>query len=220
MDIRGLSTQRLEQLVAAGLVTDAADLYTLTAEAIAGLDRLGERSATQLVAAIDASRAQPLARLLNALGIRHVGAESAKLLARHFGTMEALFAASVETLESLHGVGGTMAEAVYAWARTPAIVDLVTRLRDAGVRMDEPQAAGAGGPLAGLKLVLTGTFPTLSRQEATARIEAAGGKVTSAVSKATDVVVAGDEAGSKLDKARQLGVPVIDEAELLRRLDD
>lgn len=220
MDIRGLSTQRLEQLVAAGLVTDAADLYTLTAEAIAGLDRLGERSATQLVAAIDASRAQPLARLLNALGIRHVGAESAKLLARHFGTMEALFAASVETLESLHGVGRTMAEAVHAWARTPAVVDLVARLRGAGVRMDEPQAAGAGGALTGLKLVLTGTFPTLSRQEATARIEAAGGKVTSAVSKATDLVVAGDEAGSKLDKARQLGVPVIDEAELLRRLGD
>ena len=220
MDIRGLSTQRLEQLVAAGLVTDAADLYTLTAEAIAGLDRLGERSATQLVAAIDASRAQPLARLLNALGIRHVGAESAKLLARHFGTMEALLAASVETLESLHGVGGTMAEAVHAWARTPAVVDLVARLRGAGVRMDEPQAAGAGGALTGLKLVLTGTFPTLSRQEATARIEAAGGKVTSAVSKATDLVVAGDEAGSKLDKARQLGVQVIDEAELLRRLGD
>ena len=220
MDIRGLSTQRLEQLVAAGLVTDAADLYTLTAEAIAGLDRLGERSATQLVAAIDASRAQPLARLLNALGIRHVGAESAKLLARHFGTMEALLAASVETLESLHGVGRTMAEAVHAWARTPAVVDLVARLRGAGVRMDEPQAAGAGGALTGLKLVLTGTFPTLSRQEATARIEAAGGKVTSAVSKATDLVVAGDEAGSKLDKARQLGVPVIDEAELLRRLGD
>ena len=220
MDIRGLSTQRLEQLVTAGLVTDAADLYTLTAEAIAGLDRLGERSATQLVAAIDASRAQPLARLLNALGIRHVGAESAKLLARHFGTMEALLAASVETLESLHGVGRTMAEAVHAWARTPAVVDLVARLRGAGVRMDEPQAAGAGGALTGLKLVLTGTFPTLSRQEATARIEAAGGKVTSAVSKATDLVVAGDEAGSKLDKARQLGVQVIDEAELLRRLGD
>ncbi|MEY2733993.1 MAG: hypothetical protein RL340_1052 [Gemmatimonadota bacterium] len=220
MDIRGLSTQRLEQLVTAGLVTDAADLYTLTAEAIAGLDRLGERSATQLVAAIDASRAQPLARLLNALGIRHVGAESAKLLARHFGTMEALFAASVETLESLHGVGRTMAEAVHVWARTPAVVDLVARLRGAGVRMDEPQAAGAGGALAGLKLVLTGTFPTLSRQEATARVEAAGGKVTSAVSKATDLVVAGDEAGSKLDKARQLGVQVIDEAELLRRLGD
>jgi DNA ligase (NAD+) len=219
MDIRGLSTQRLEQLVAAGLVTDAADLYTLTAEAIAGLDRLGERSAAQLVAAIDASRAQPLSRLLNALGIRHVGAESAKLLARHFGTMEAFSEATVETLEALHGVGGTMAAAVHAWARTPAIIRLIARLRAGGVRMDEPQGARGDGPLAGLKLVLTGTFPTLSRHDATARVEAAGGKVTSAVSKATDLVVAGEEAGSKLEKAQQLGIPVIDEAELLRRLD-
>ena len=218
MDIRGLSTQRLEQLVAAGLVTDAADLYTLTAETIAGLDRLGERSATQLVAAIDASRAQPLSRLLNALGVRHVGAESAKLLARHFGTMGALLAAPIEALEALHGVGDTMAAAIHDWARTPAVRHLVARLQAAGVRMDEPQAAGSDGPLAGLKLVLTGTFPTLSRHDATARIEAAGGKVTSAVSKATDLVVAGEEAGSKLEKAQQLGIPVIDEAELLRRL--
>ncbi len=218
MDIRGLSYQRLEQLVAAGLVTDAADLYTLTAEAIAGLDRLGERSATQLVAAIDASRAQPLSRLLNALGVRHVGAESAKLLARHFGTMDALLDARVEALEALHGVGGTMAAAIHAWAHTPAIRQLVTRLQAGGVRMDEPQAAGSDGPLVGLKLVLTGTFPTLSRHDATARIEAAGGKVASAVSKATDLVVAGEEAGSKLEKAHQLGIPVIDEAELLRRL--
>ncbi|MBM3884648.1 MAG: NAD-dependent DNA ligase LigA [Gemmatimonadetes bacterium] len=218
MDIRGLSTQRLEQLVAAGLVTDAADLYTLSAEAIAGLDRLGERSAAQLIAAIDASRAQPLSRLLNALGVRHVGAESAKLLARHFGTMAALVDAPVEALEALHGVGDTMAAAIHDWAHTPAVRDLVTRLQAAGVRMDEPQAAGSGGPLAGFKLVLTGTFPTLSRHDATARIEAAGGKVTSAVSKATDLVVAGEEAGSKLEKAQQLGIPVIDEAELLRRL--
>jgi DNA ligase (NAD+) len=218
MDIRGLSHQRLEQLIAAGLVADAADLYALRAEQVAGLERFAERSAELLVAAIDASRAQPLSRLLHALGIRHVGGESAKLLARAFGTMDALAAAPVEALEALHGVGHTMAESVHAFFRDPTVTDLVARLAAAGVRMDEPRAAAADGALKGMKVVLTGTLPTLSRAEATERIEGAGGKVTSSVSKATDLVVAGEEAGSKLEKARQLGVEVIDEAELLRRL--
>lgn len=218
MDIRGLSHQRLEQLIAAGLVSDVADLYTLTTDQVGALERFADRSAEQLVAAITSSKAQPLARLLNALGIRHVGAESAKLLARTFGTMEALTHASVEALEAVHGVGGTMAEAVHAWAHDPAIRDLLAKLARAGVRMDEPQAAVADGPFKGRKVVLTGTLPTLARGDATALIEAAGGKVTSSVSKATDLVVAGEEAGSKLEKATALGIPVIDEAELLRRL--
>ena len=209
----------LEQLIAAGLVGDAGDLYALTAEQVRGLERFADRSAEQLVAAIEASKAQPLSRLLNALGIRHVGAESAKLLARHFGTLDALAAASVEALEAIHGVGRTMAEAVHDWCRDPAVVRVVDKLRAAGVRLDEPQAVVTGGALAGMKIVLTGTLPTLARHEAAARIESAGGKVTSAVSKATDLVVAGAEAGSKLEKAQQLGIPVIDEAELLRRLD-
>ena len=218
MDIRGLSYQRLEQLIAAGLVADAGDIYALTAEQVAGLERFAERSAEQLVAAIDASRQQPLARLLNAIGIRHVGAESAKLLARSFGTMDALEAASVEQLEALHGVGHTMAEAVHDFFHDPAAQRLVAKLRAAGVRMDEPRAAQADGAFKGMKIVLTGTLPTLSRGQATEMIENAGGKVTSSVSKATDLVVAGEEAGSKLEKAQQLGVTVIDEAELLRRL--
>lgn len=218
MDIRGLSYQRLEQLIAAGLVRDAADLYALTEAQVAGLERFAERSAEQLVAAIAASKAQPLSRLLNALGIRHVGAESAKLLARAFGTMEALTAAPVDELEALHGVGRTMAEAVRAWSDDPVAQALIARLVAAGVRMDEPRAASAGGALKGKKIVLTGTLPTLSRQQATDLVEGAGGKVTSSVSKATDLVVAGEEAGSKLDKARTLGVPVIDEEELLRLL--
>jgi len=205
-------------LIAAGLVSDVADLYTLTTDQVGALERFADRSAEQLVAAITSSKAQPLARLLNALGIRHVGAESAKLLARTFGTMEALTHASVEALEAVHGVGGTMAEAVHAWAHDPAIRDLLAKLARAGVRMDEPQAAVADGPFKGRKVVLTGTLPTLARGDATALIEAAGGKVTSSVSKATDLVVAGEEAGSKLEKATALGIPVIDEAELLRRL--
>lgn len=219
LDIRGLSYQRLEQLIAAGLVHDAADLFTLTVEQVQGLERFAEKSAEQLVAAIAASRQQPLSRLLNALGIRHVGAESAKLLARSFGTMEALARASAEEIEALHGVGHTMSESVHAWFADPAAADLVARLAAAGMRMDEPRAVAADGVLKGLKIVLTGTLPTLSRGEATERIENAGGKVTSSVSKATDLVVAGAEAGSKLEKATQLGIPVIDEAELLRRLD-
>jgi len=218
MDIRGLSYQRLEQLIAAGLVNDAGDIFTLTAAQVAGLERFAERSAEQLIAAIDASRQQPLSRLLNAIGIRHVGAESAKLLARSFGSMEALEAASVDELEALHGVGHTMAEAVHAFFHDPAAQALVAKLRAAGVRMDEPKAVAADGVFKGMKIVLTGTLPTLSRGQATELVENAGGKVTSSVSKATDLVVAGEEAGSKLEKAQQLGVTVIDEAELLRRL--
>jgi len=218
MDIRGLSYQRLEQLLAAGLVEDAGDIYSLTTAQVAGLERFAERSADQLVAAIDASRQQPLSRLLNAVGIRHVGAESAKLLARAFGTLDALEAASVEELQALHGVGETMAQAVHAWVHDPAVQPLLEKFRAAGLRLDEPRAAATDGAFKGMKIVLTGTLPTLSRGQATELVENAGGKVTSSVSKATDLVVAGEEAGSKLEKAQQLGVTVIDEAELLRRL--
>lgn len=230
MDIRGLSYQRLEQLIGAGLVSDAADIYLITAEQLVptkgakgeepsgGVPGFQMKSATALVEAIEASKQQPLSRLLNALGIRHVGAESAKLLARNFGTMEALDAATLGEIEALHGVGETMAASVRAWLDDPTVRDLIARLRAAGVRMDEPRAATADGVFKGLKIVLTGTLPTLSRPEATELIENAGGKVTSSVSKATDLVVAGEEAGSKLEKAQALGIAVIDEAELLRRL--
>lgn len=238
MDIRGLSHQRLEQLIGAGLVHDAADIYAITAQQLvprkatkrtAGEPQIGStdlggvqgfqlKSATALVDAVNASKQQPLSRLLNALGIRHVGAESAKLVARSFGTMDALAAASEEHIEALHGVGHTMAASVRQWFDSPAMQDLLGRLQAAGLRMDEPRAADADGVFKGLKIVLTGTLPTLSRPEATELIENAGGKVTSAVSKATDLVVAGEEAGSKLDKATELGVKVIDEAELLRLL--
>jgi len=224
MDIRGLSYQRLEQLIAAGLVKDAADIYAISVEQLVptkaggGVPGFQAKSASALVEAIAASKQQPLSRLLNALGIRHVGAESAKLLARAFGSMDALQAASAEQIEALHGVGDTMAASVREWFDSPAMQDLVARLRAAGLRMDEPQAAASDGVFKGMKIVITGTLPTLSRPQATELIENAGGKVTSSVSKATDLVVAGEEAGSKLDKAKELGVAVIDEAELLRRL--
>jgi DNA ligase (NAD+) len=228
------------------LVKDAADLYSLRAEQLVtsksaskaakkpqdeapgdagdadgvsgGVRGFAKKSAEALVDAIATSRQQPLSRLLYALGIRHVGGESAKLLARTFGTMDALSKASSEELEAIHGVGHTMAEAVCAWFADASVRDLLARLEAAGVRMEEPRPASGSGVLKGLKIVITGTLPTLSRTQATEAVENAGGKVTSSVSKATDFVVAGEEAGSKLEKAQQLGIEVIDEAALLRRL--
>ena len=218
MDIRGLGHERVRQLLDAGLIHDAADLYDLTVSQLIELDRFAEQSAEQLVKAIAASKDRPLATLLFALGIRHVGKNVAQLLARHFGTMDALIAADEQAINAVPGVGPTIAAAVAGFLREPRNLKLIERLRKAGVRMDEPRAAAANGPLAGKSIVLTGTLPTLSRPEATMRIEGAGGRVTGSVSKKTDIVVAGEEAGSKLEKARELGIEVIDEAELLRRL--
>lgn len=218
LDVRGLSEARITQLLDAGLVRDAADLYALTAGQVAALDGFATRSAEQLVAALEASKGQPLARLVFALGIRHVGEEAAKALARHFGSLAALLAAAPDALEAVRGIGPVIAASVHAWAQDPWAIDLVARLTAAGLRVEEEAAPASGGPLSGAVVVLTGTFPTLSRAEATALIEGAGGKVTSSVSARTTFVVAGDEAGSKLDKARTLGVEVIDEAELRRRV--
>jgi DNA ligase (NAD+) len=218
MDIRGLSYARLEQMVAAGLVQDASDLFALTVEQLLPLDRMAEKSAQNLVAAIEASKVQPLSRLLFALGIRHVGAGVAELLARHFGTLDALADATTESIGAVRGVGDVIARAVHAWFAEPLARAVVEKLRGHGLNFTEPHRAVQGGTFTGLTVVLTGTLPTLTRGEATARIEAAGGNVTGSVSKKTSILVAGDEAGSKLDKARALGVEVIDEPELLRRL--
>ncbi len=223
MDIRGLSYARLEQVVNAGLVHDAADLYTLTAAQLQSLERFAEKSAEGLVAAIGASRTQPLSRLLFGLGIRHVGAGAAELLARHFGTLDALREAALRpegpaAIVSVRGIGETIAEAVATYFRDPAATRLLEKLRTAGVNEIEPQAAAAGSALAGQTFVITGTLPTLSRVQARELIEANGGRVTDSVSKKTTAVVAGAEAGSKLDKARALGVDTIDEAELMRRV--
>ncbi len=218
MDIRGLGNERVRQLLDAGLIHDVADLYELTADRLIELDRFAEQSAEQLVSAIDASRARPLSSLLFGLGIRHVGKTVAVLLARRFGSMRALMEADEEAINAVSGIGPTIAQAAAAFFRERRNRLLIERLERLKVNLEEPRATAAGGTLAGKAFVLTGTLPTLSRTQATELIEAAGGRVAGSVSKKTDAVVAGEEAGSKLEKARSLGVEVIDEAELLRRL--
>ncbi len=218
MDIRGLGYERVRQLLDAKLIEDVSDLYDLTAEQLVALDRFAEQSAGQLVEAIAASKRQPLSLLLFGLGIRHVGKTVAQLLARNFGTLPALAGSDAETIAEVPGVGPTIAAAVAAFFATKSNQKLIHRLEVAGLNCEEPVTRDASGALVGLTVVITGTLPTLSRSDATARIEAAGGRVVGSVSKKTNLVLAGEEAGSKLEKARSLGVPVIDEAELLRRL--
>jgi DNA ligase (NAD+) len=217
MDIRGLSYARIEQLIAASLVHDVADIYALTLEQLLTLERFAETSAQNLVDAIAASKAQPLSRLLFGLGIRHVGQTAAQLLARHFGSMAALRRATEEDILALRGIGEIIAVAVVAYFQDASSNALVDKLERAGLTMTEPVAVAAGGAFKGMTAVVTGTLPTLSRAQATELIESQGGRVTSGVSKATTFLVVGADAGSKLDKARQLGVETIDETELLRR---
>ena len=218
MDIRGLSYARLEQLVNAGLVSDPSDLYALTAEQIGALERFAEKSAQLLVDAIAASKAQPLSRLLFGLGIRHVGATAAELLARHFGSMASLMRATEEEIGEVHGIGTIIAKSVVTYFADPTARALVHRLEVMGLTMTEPQPVAQDGALKGHTVVITGTLPTLSRTDAAAMLERAGARVTDSVSKKTSFLVAGEAAGSKLDKANALGVEVIDEAEMLRRV--
>jgi DNA ligase (NAD+) len=222
LDIRGLSYARIKQLIDAKLIRDAADLYDLRAEQLAALERLAEKSAEQLVAAIQASKSQPLSRLLFALGIEHVGETAAKQIARHFGTMEALESATEAEILAVHGVGDTMARSIAAWFADENARRLVARLRERELTLAEPRPEGrrpgGSGALKGMSVVITGTLPTLSREQATELIESHGARVTTGVSKKTTFVVVGEDAGSKLEKARALGVETIDEAELLRRV--
>jgi DNA ligase (NAD+) len=217
MDIRGLSYARIQQLIAASLVHDVADLYALEVEQLTALDRFAELSAQNLVEAIAASKAQPLSRLLFGLGIRHVGQTAAQLLARHFGSMEALRRATPDEILALRGIGETIALALVAYFQDRTAAALVDKLKRAGLTMTEPVAVVAGGAFVGMTFVVTGTLPNLSRAQATELIESQGGRVTSGVSKATTCVVVGADAGSKLEKARALGVETIDEDELRRR---
>lgn len=218
MDIDGLSYARLQQLLDADFVHDCADLFDVTVAQLVTLERFGQKSAENLVQAMQAAKQQPLSRLLFALGIRHVGAQAAQLLARQFGSMDALMAATPEQLAAVRGIGDIIAQSVAEYFGNPSVRDLVERMRARGLRFDEPNAVQADGPLTGTTVVITGTLPSLSRGEATALVEQAGGRVTSSVSRKTSFLVAGEEAGSKLDKARELGVEVIDEAELRRRV--
>ncbi|PSN10776.1 DNA ligase, partial [filamentous cyanobacterium CCT1] len=218
LDIEGLGEKWVKQLVEQGLVQSVADLYTLTVENLLPLDRMGQKSAQNLVDAIAASKTRPWASVLYAMGIRHVGTVNAKTLAQHFPTAEALAAASPEDIATVHSIGPEIAQAVAQWFEVPANQTLIDRLRQAGLQLaadeDQTQAAAAGA-LAGKTFVLTGTLPTLTRPEATELIEAAGGKVTSSVSKATDYLVAGEKAGSKLTKAEGLGIAILSEGDLL-----
>lgn len=217
LDIDGLSYARIQQLLDAEFVHDFADLFVVTAERLETLERFGRKSADNLVAAIAAARQQPLSRLLFALGIRHVGVQAAQLLARQFGTMDALMAATPEQVGEVRGIGSIIASSVGSYFVDPSSRALVERLRERGLNFVEPNAVQADGPLNGAAVVLTGSLPSLSRGEATALVEAAGGRITSSVSRKTTFVVTGTMAGSKLDKAVELGIEVIDEAELRRR---
>ena len=217
MDIEGLGDKLVDQLVDAGIIRTLPELYKLGVLKLTALDRMGEKSAQNLVAALEKSKQTTLARFLFSLGIRHVGEATAKDLARHFGRIDAIMDASEEQLLAVRDVGPIVAHSIRTFFEQPHNREVVEQLRAAGVTWEEHDGAVADAspkPLAGKTLVLTGTLPTLSRDEAKALIEAAGGKVSGSVSKKTHWVVAGEEAGSKLDKARELGVAVVDEAGL------
>ena len=220
MDIRGLSYKRLEQLIDAGLIHDAAGLYDLTTAQLVKLERFADASAEALVEAIAASKGQPLSRLLFGLGIDNVGEIAARELARHFGTMDALAAASSDEISAVHGIGDVIAASVTCWFGTAAARRLVKKLQGRKLTMEEPRAGAAGTAFKGKTIVITGTLPHKSREEAKAIVEANGGKVGDSVSKKTSFVVVGENAGSKLERARTLGVEIIDETELLRRAND
>ena len=215
MDIEGLGDKLVEQLVDGGVVKALPDLYRMGFVSLAALDRMAEKSAQNLLDALQKSKHTTLARFLFALGIRHVGETTAKDLARHFGQLDAIMDASVEQLLQVPDVGPVVAGSIQGFFAEPHNREVVAQLRAVGIDWPEGEpAAAARLPLAGQTFVLTGTLPTLSRDEAKAMLEAAGAKVAGSVSKKTHCVVAGAEAGSKLDKARELGVPVIDEAQL------
>jgi DNA ligase (NAD+) len=219
LDIEGLGEKLVDQLVEAQVIRALPDLYRLGLMALAELDRMAEKSAQNLLDALEASKATTLPRFLFGLGIRHVGEATAKDLARHFGTLDAILQASVEQLLQVNDVGPIVAQSIHTFFAQPHNREVIEQLRACGVHWPEGEpVAQALLPLAGQTVVLTGTLPTLSREAAKEMLEAAGAKVAGSVSKKTHYVVAGAEAGSKLDKARELGVPVLDEAGLLALL--
>lgn len=219
MDIEGLGDKVVEQLVDQGIVRTPADLYKLGVAKLAALERMAEKSATNLVAAIDKSRSTTLNRFIFALGIRHVGEATAKDLAKHFGKLDNVLATDEAALLEVNDVGPVVAQSIANFLAEPHNVEVIEQLRAAGVHWPESEpTARAPLPLAGKTFVLTGTLPTLSREDAKERLEAAGAKVAGSVSKKTDYVVAGAEAGSKLEKAQALGVAVIDEDAMLSLL--
>ena len=218
MDIEHLGPAVVEALVGAGLVKGPGDLYHLKAEDVEQLERMGKKSAENLIAAIEKSKSAGLGRLLFAFGIRQVGQKAGKMLAARFGTLDALMAADAETLTAVPDIGAITAQSLLEWFRSPQSIHLIETLRAAGVSFQSTEAP-VGEALAGKTFVLTGTLEHLGRKEATERIEAQGGKVSGSVSKKTSYVVAGEAAGSKLQKATELGIPVLTEAQLLSMLE-
>ncbi len=218
INIDGLGEALVDQLVDGKLLKSVAGLYRLEAGQLASLERMGKKSAANLIRNIDASRSVPLPRAIYALGIRHVGERTAQTLADHFSSIDALQKASVEELQEVEDVGPSVAQAVYDFFQEPRNQNLLDQLRAAGLQFSQKPKARKSGPLDGQTFVLTGTLPNLSRDEASELIESNGGRVVSSVSKKTDYVVAGDDPGSKLDKAAKLGVRVIDEAGLRKLL--
>jgi DNA ligase (NAD+) len=219
MDIDGLGDVLVEQLVDRGLVKGVADLYHLNVETLAGLERMGKKSAERVISNIEKSRQSPLPRVINGLGIPFVGERTAQILAETFGSLDVIAAADAETLQRAEEVGPKVSESIQQFFAEPHNQELIARLKEQNLQFTYTITRAAGGPLEGKVFVLTGTLPTLSREEAKQKIEDAGGKVSGSVSKKTNFVVAGEEAGSKLDKARSLEVPILDEAGLLAMLD-
>ncbi|PJF27108.1 MAG: NAD-dependent DNA ligase LigA, partial [Phototrophicales bacterium] len=215
LDIEGLGSQTVKTLLDKGLIRDEADLFFLRAESLLELEKFAEKRVANLLAAIEAAKQRPLSQVIAALGIDGVGNTVAEALANHFNSIDALAAASVEELQQIEGIGDILAKGIVDWFADTYHRDILERLRAAGVRFEGEAKIKAGNQLTGLTFVLTGTLPTLSRDEAAALIEAHGGKVTSSVSKKTSYVLMGDSPGSKADKARQLGVPIISEDDLL-----
>src|SRR5437660_10595522 len=209
MNIEGMGESLVNQLADGGMVKDVADVYSLTEEKLLTLERVGKKSAQNLLREIEASKKLPLERVILGLGIRFVGERTAQLLAEHFGSMDAFMSSSFEELQEVNEVGPRVGEAISEYFSEPRNRELVERLRKSGLKFEGEQKK-RGTKLAGKTFVLTGTLPTLSRDQAKKMIEDAGGKVSGSVSKKTDYVVAGSDAGSKLDKARELKVAVSD----------
>lgn len=219
MNIDGLGPSIIEQLLSRKMIAHASDLYYLDASEIAEMDKMGEKSAAKLIAAIENSKSNDLSRLIYALGIRHVGERAGKLLAKHFGTLDELIAADEEQLVSIDEIGAIMAESIVKFFGDEKNLASIERLRDAGINFKASEQTSDDRRFEGKTFVLTGTLPTYKREEAKAIIEAMGGKVSGSVSKKTDYVLAGEEAGSKLDKANALGVEVIDEEKFKQMAD-
>ncbi|MGB6056411.1 MAG: helix-hairpin-helix domain-containing protein, partial [Burkholderiaceae bacterium] len=216
LDIEGLGDKIVEQLVDGGMVRTLPDLYRLDAAPLAALERMADKSAQNLVAALEKSKATTLARFVYALGVRHVGEATAKELAKHFGSLNALMQATEGQLLEVADIGPVVASSIRTFFDQPHNREVIEQLRAAGIHWSEGEGSGgAPKPLTGITFVLTGSLPTLTRDEAGAMIEAAGGKVAGSVSKKTAYVVAGAEAGSKLAKAQALGIPILDEQAFL-----